>query len=369
MTRHKKENKFLEQKVIDEAAMLAYLNNELDAQEKQQFEKLLESDPFAVEALEGLQAAKNKPVITESRCYLNKKVRDRAGVSQKKMFAIHWTNYAWAAVILGLLIGVGAVMMIYMGRQNSGIAMEKEKITGDSVLFETKQQLKAPESSTVPSLDSMKPAQNALDTLKFSESSKESEPTKVVSTTEPTSNITASKSALNEKTTAATKLNPTVNKKTEALKTVAVPAADAAADKKAESQNKPAPSKTEKEEANKSPSNVSMDDAMKNFNSGNYKESSEMFEVILQKQPTNADALYFSGISEYINGNFKRSEKNFDKLLKDGTKYADGAKWYKANILLQNGKKDEAKKLLNELSQTGGSYKERAIKKKSELEF
>src|SRR4051812_29049885 len=111
MTRHKKESKFLEQEIIDEAAMLAYLNNELDAQEKQQFEKLLEGDPFAQEALEGLQAAK-KPVVSESLSYINKKVRDRAGLKAKKPFAIHWTNYAWAAVILGILIGVGSVMML-----------------------------------------------------------------------------------------------------------------------------------------------------------------------------------------------------------------------------------------------------------------
>ena len=107
----------------------------------------------------------------------------------------------------------------------------------------------------------------------------------------------------------------------------------------------------------------------KSFNGGDYKASSDQFSEILKQQPNNAEALYFGGISEYINGNSKKSEKNFDKLLKDGTKFSEGSKWYKANILLKKGKKDEAKKILDELANSTGSYKERALKKKAEMEF
>ena len=108
---------------------------------------------------------------------------------------------------------------------------------------------------------------------------------------------------------------------------------------------------------------------MKSFNGGDYKTSSEQFSEILKQQPNNTDALYFGGISDYINGNTKKSEKNFDKLLKDGTKFIECSKWYKANILLKKGKKDEAKKILDELANSGSSYKERAVKKRAEMEF
>jgi len=47
----------------------------------------------------------------------------------------------------------------------------------------------------------------------------------------------------------------------------------------------------------------------------------------------------------------------------------DGSKWYKANILLKQGKKEEAKKLFQQLSETSGSYKERAQKKLAETQF
>ncbi|HWB65024.1 MAG TPA: tetratricopeptide repeat protein, partial [Chitinophagales bacterium] len=114
---------------------------------------------------------------------------------------------------------------------------------------------------------------------------------------------------------------------------------------------------------------VTMDDAMKNFNSGDYKAAADQFDKILHREPDNAEALYFGGISEYINGKTDKSEKNFDKLLKAGSSYQDGSKWYKANILLKKGKRDDAKKILEQLSSTNGSYKERAIKKMAELGF
>ena len=120
------------------------------------------------------------------------------------------------------------------------------------------------------------------------------------------------------------------------------------------------------EQEKATPPTVNLDDAMKTFNSGNYKKSSEQFDEILNDQPKNAEALYFGGISDYINEKTNKSEKNFDKLLKDGSRYTEGSKWYKANILLKKGKKDEAKKLLNELGNSNGSYKERALKKLQE---
>ncbi len=108
-------------------------------------------------------------------------------------------------------------------------------------------------------------------------------------------------------------------------------------------------------------------EAMQNFNAGRYKESSEQFETILKSQPNNSDAQYFGGVSDYLNGNLSKSEKQFDKLLKGGNRYTEGSKWYKANILIKKGKKEEAKKILQDLSNTNNSYKERATNKLKEL--
>lgn len=111
------------------------------------------------------------------------------------------------------------------------------------------------------------------------------------------------------------------------------------------------------------------DDAMKSFNSGDYSTAGDDFDKILKRDPDNADALYFGGISDYINGKTAKSENNFDKLLKKGNKYIEGSKWYKANILIKKGHSEAAKPLLQDLSNSNGSYKERAIKKLAEMGF
>ena len=45
----------------------------------------------------------------------------------------------------------------------------------------------------------------------------------------------------------------------------------------------------------------------------------------------------------------------------------DGAKWYKALILIRNGKKDQAKPILKDLTVSGGYFKDRATKQYQDL--
>jgi hypothetical protein len=59
-------------------------------------------------------------------------------------------------------------------------------------------------------------------------------------------------------------------------------------------------------------------------------------------------------------------EANFDKLAKTGM-YPEGAKWYKANILIKKGRKEEAKPLLRDLINSNSSFKDRAVKQYEDL--
>lgn len=415
--------KLTEQNVLTQEAMLAYVAGTLSVEEKQQFEQLLQNDPFAQDALEGLQ---NAPQVTVTAAIesINKKVRERTGLQQKNTIQLHWTTYAWAAVLVGLLVGVGVVMVNMLGKGDGQIAMDQtpqEKT--EEVLFEqnqTEQQLVSANQTPVvdssaisyreayTSVEGANKANGAVSTR----SSEEQKPA-ITSTSEiadavkkesspATKTITASGGAvapivtvspaavngaevLSTKNTEQAKGKSGDLGKAEDRKETA--ASETKADTKATAKQtqpqadnvslrvtEPTTQKVvrgsviESEETDKKRV-VTMDGAMKNFNSGNYKDAGQDFDALLQQQPQNADALYFGGISDYINGNTKKSEKNFDKLLKDGGKFQEGSKWYKANILLRRGKKEEAKKLLDELAGSGGSYKERAVKKKAELEF
>ena len=401
MSRQKKERKFLEDGVIDQSAMLAYLNNEMSQEEIAQFEALLKNDPFAQEALEGLQAVPSSIEVTGAVAELNKKVRERTGLGEGKTISKHWANYAWAAALLGVLIGIGAIMVFYFGK-NDQIALNKEEQPSEEVkLFEAEKKSENTEFAPAISSDTIQmntadeaqSEDNALELSKqqtsviASETTQEkpkNEKAKAEEKPQSPASTTAQQSAANVNNISSSladdkeQVKPTENLITETK------SADKAADIVIENSNQKVSDKNaqsapttrkvvrggivEREEVGRE-TVVTLEDAMSNFNKANYKDASEQFDAILRQQGSNADALYFGGISDYINGNNRKSEKNFDKLLKEGSKYIEGSKWYKANILIQKGKRDEAKKLLDELSQTNGSYKERAVKKKAELGF
>lgn len=399
MTRQNKEMvKISDNGIITEEALLAYANNTLSVEERQEVEKLLKDDPFAQDALEGLVAIENKSAVSNTVSALNKKVRERTGVKERKTISLHWTNYAWAAVLIGLLVGVGFVMINFLSKDNSQIATNTEASkTDEQVLFDQK--------ASEPNLVSAKEEADNIDTNTVVQQSTSNsinltsekpplmesagKPTKdiAINASSTTTMVTGNAGAARPITTSQTENKNTAtnaDKSTDDKIMVASannnsPAEDANQTKqRAKNEEASAPQQTiqtvsrmssTKADMNEKKSTANIDDAMKSFNSGDYKKASEQFNQILNEQPENSAALYFGGISDYINTNAKKGEKNFDKLLKKGDNYIEGSKWYKANILLKKGKKEEAKKLLDDLSSTNGSYKERAVKKKAELEF
>lgn len=428
MSNLKKSDDFLKDGVISEQAMIAYLNNTLSPEEKQQFEKLLAEDPFAQDALEGLQAAQNKAAVSASIANVRTKVRERSGMQEKKMISIHWTNYAWAAAVFGLLIGIGFLMVNYMGKTtNTGIAENKpaaSETEASKQLFEqkaTETQIQ-PEGGVIGTDSAITNITQGTYTVTVSDANGTTAPEaeKALKDREDlavspqgqqgfvankskvpvqdtsrflfsppvmNSTITANNSGgtspaapANGTTTYAWTTDKTVtaaeeSKNAERVVTTGTKMEADAGLKK----NFKAKVPDYKEEAKKADDldeaagtgrnegEVTIDDAMTSFNKGDYKKSAEQFDAVLKKQPENPDALYFGGISDYINGKNAKSEKSFDKLLKDGKRYLDGSKWYKANILLKKGKTEEAKKLLQELANSNGSYKERAVKKIEEV--
>lgn len=392
------------QGMISEEAMLAYLQNSLSEEDKQQFEKLLMEDPFAQEALEGLQGAQNIPAVTQSIASVKKRVRERSGAKQGKVIQLHRTNYAWAAAIFGLLIGIGFLMVNYLGNRTESIAQNQAKTTdAETNLVEGKEDGPKFESAVVDSTLAEQPVtptdtvgyrtpvaqdivakDNAVTLIRKPEAGTDyktvtatgagkqtneqnvsvpsvaTQNNQASMTNEPARNVSAKEEILN-----------TGNKRETEPIEIATPSTETVNEKKVVKKNKNAGTAFTMSDMNAaSKSNQSgIEEAMKSFNAGEYEKSGLLFSEVLKKDPNNADALYFGGISDYINNTNGKGEKNFDKLLKNGNRYTDGSKWYKANILIQKGKTAEAKKLLNDLANSNSSYKERAVKKLAEMEF
>ena len=408
MSKRKKEVDLLEGGVITEGAMEAYIGGTLTAEERTQFEKLLAEDPFAQDALEGMQAAPNRTEALTRIANIKKKVRSQTGIREGKTVNIHWANYVWAAVVLGMLVGVGFLMVTYLNKHagTDGEIAKTEAPQQEIVQADDNAVPKAPEVTVQPQGESATGAEqptavgNANGTVTINSDVTLNLTSATTSTDtitwgnkegfsmnnySTTTNVGAGNnlppSAKNRKDNAATN-----NTATTALYDKAVTKEEASKTKRAEpvkadvaendavrTNAKPTAEKkiTEVKDtkaASGGKTNVpTQAEAMKNFNAGDYKTSAEQFDAILKNQPNNADAQYFGGVSDYLNGNLNKSEKQFDKLLKSGDRYLEGSKWYKANILIKKGKTSDAKKILNELSNTNNPYKERATNKLKEL--
>lgn len=409
MSNPKTNKELLDEGNITEALMMAYVNNTLSAGERQQFEKLLADDPFAQDALEGLQATQNVQAATASIARVKSKVRERTGAGEAKVVKMHWTNYAWAAAIFAMLIGIGFLMVGYMGKKADTMAMNEQKenkaAEQSTPFLESADKNQSAGATTVTATDSGSFTLNANGTSAppatsfdmeskpsgaVAENGKQEEhkfaapvPASegVIKQTTEQKNISVSPSASMNSTITANNGAGAVpdGKKNAAYNAAPVQSAPATRNDDAlykEQAKAPARdedlsevvvSSNKKDKAKETTGSTSIEDARGSFNSGDYKKAGDQFDAVLKSDPNNPDALYFGGITDYINGKTNKSEKNFDKLLQDGKRYQEGSKWYKANILLKKGKKEEARKLLQDLANSSGSYKERAVQKLEEV--
>lgn len=403
MSREKREGiKLVEAGLITNEALEAYVNNSLSTTEKQELEKLLAGDPFAQEALEGLQAVGSKRGTTITN--INNKVREKSGLREGKRIQLHWTTYAWAAAVFGLIIAIGATLTWYLSNktdtQQQVAVVQKQNDNDKNVnIVEQKNTVAPIDTTSALKKDTSTPVSQTIATDKNAVADNQNKAN--TTPAQPATNVPDAKAkdqaavagtkqpvtpnpalTTNSSVTASNQWMgaPTTNNQQAALKkTEEKERARKGADDKAAQNDlseKPTPAMNEvtmnetaeRKDAGKE-SSTSLEEAMKSFSSTDYNKAAEQFDKILKHDPDNSDALYFGGISDYINGKTAKSEKNFDKLLKKGTKFTEGSKWYKANILLKKGENDKAKSILQELANSNGSYKERAVKKLSEMGF
>jgi len=299
--------------VITQQALLAYAEGRLSDAERAEMDRLLRDDPFAQEALDGLRKAPNATEVSSAIITLNTQLREKTGVRErkKKGIEIHWANYAYAAVVLGILIGVGFVMIRVLSSEHHEEAMNK-------------------------------PVPRATVSAPVVEEKKKEEPqpdtTRLVSG--PTDSLSK---------------NPATDTKNNA----------AAADLESKKAEAKAPVK-EMSPADAARVASLIGEARALFGSGDYVSAEKKYKEILAMQPDNSDALYFGGVCAFYNSSPGFGEANFDKLAKTN-QYTEGAKWYKAEILIKKGKKDEAKSLLRDLINSNGYFKERAVKEYESL--
>jgi tetratricopeptide (TPR) repeat protein len=361
--------------VISQEALLAYVEGKLDAASVQELEKMLQGDVFAQEALEGLRNANTVSSVGSSVIAINNKLRDKTGLKDKKKTVgidFHWANYAYAAVVFGVLIGCGFLIVNYLGNSNNTIAENKNQQNVE--IQEAPAQTAETASVQDTTISSKENSQPLLDSVKMYETTVadeqklegvKNEKAKEEVSPAPAGSVTATVTTAKREEAVAEAPKPA------AAMTYRADDALESADGKASSREKKADAKSLSKEAESAKESdqkksVNLEEAMTLFNSGEFKKAASKFDEELKVHPENAEALYFGGVSNYISGENNNAQQKFEKLIKKGV-YTDGAKWYKANVLLRKGNKEEAKQIIRELTNTTGSYKERAIKKYDEL--
>jgi tetratricopeptide (TPR) repeat protein len=302
-----------EEGVITQEALAAYIEGRLNDAEHAEMDKLLAADPFAQEALDGLRKATKLNDMPTAITSINTLLREKTGLRErrKKGIEIHWTVYAYASVILAVLIGAGFVMIHFMPGNN-----------------------RQPEEKVIPQGQESMPVIEKTDTI-------------AKDTIQP---VRSDETATPVDTTAAT----------DSSKIPKIPATPVAAGQAVATASPKAKDSIGPEMA------VQLEIAKAYFDASDYINAYIKYNEVLASQPGNADALFFGGISCYLSETPGLGEANFDKLLRAGA-YPDGAKWYKANILIRRGQKEAAKQMLRDLVNSNSTYKERAIKKYEEL--
>lgn len=384
-----------EEGVITQEALLAYAQGRLSPEEVAQVDKLLREDPFAQEALDGIRNSAAAAGMDTALTAINSRLREKAGMREKKRkgIEIHWATYAYAAVIVGVLLGLGFVMVHFIQQNDTTIAMNKSTPQAEESMPVAAQ--KADTVAMLPDtthLVAAPPAMVATDTVKLIAQNTGTLSASSGIASAPPGYAQGAALLAPAKAPAANASgnasNPSAEKRATSMQSEQVTAAKATAPVAADEVNNTkdmrtntavvqneaarpvAPTET-KAETKKEKANTTVADNMKEaralFDAGDFKEAGKKYNKVLSDQPENMDALFFGGICEYKNGKLKPAEKNFDKLLKAG-QYIDGSKWYKANVLLDRGKKDEAKRLLEQLTTTPNPYKDRAVKKYEEMQ-
>lgn len=111
-----------------------------------------------------------------------------------------------------------------------------------------------------------------------------------------------------------------------------------------------------------------MEDALRLYSEGKYAEASAIYEKMLssKNEVSDGELFYYAGDCHYRLKNYKNAIASWEKVVQ-GMKYFEEARWKKAEALISDGRKNEAKKLLEEIAAQDGKYKQEAENKLKEL--
>jgi tetratricopeptide (TPR) repeat protein len=103
-------------------------------------------------------------------------------------------------------------------------------------------------------------------------------------------------------------------------------------------------------------------DGVEEFNGKKYADAEVKFRQTLKKDPKNRESLYYLGATYLEQDKPALAIEQFDKVIALGKgAYYDESRYKKSEALMKQGKKTEAKKILQDLIKEGGPMKPKAV--------
>lgn len=100
-----------------------------------------------------------------------------------------------------------------------------------------------------------------------------------------------------------------------------------------------------------------LEETMLAFSKNNYKEALKGFKIILKHYPDDVNAHFYGGLCYYNLGKMDKAETYFLLAEKNGINtFDEEAKFYRAQVYMQDKKWDKAKKVLKQIIKDGGFY-------------
>jgi tetratricopeptide (TPR) repeat protein len=100
------------------------------------------------------------------------------------------------------------------------------------------------------------------------------------------------------------------------------------------------------------------------FGKEKYNAALEEFQLLLENNPEDVNALFYSAVSFYKIGKYNKAVKNLEAVVASRNNvFHPEAKWNLALVNLKTGEKAKAKILLNEIVNDKGFYSKRAADK------
>ncbi len=109
-------------------------------------------------------------------------------------------------------------------------------------------------------------------------------------------------------------------------------------------------------------------DGMKDFSEKIFTGCFTKMTLLSLANPNDVNALFYGGMAAYYKKDFTEADLRFEKVVTSkNNSFKQEGYWFKAMALLENNKKEEAKKLLQEIIDGKGFYTNRATEKLKQI--